>query len=562
MRRMSLVNRLLALTLVACLPGLAALIYSSVDLRNTRYSEVHAEALRNARFAVSEVDQIFQGIQGSLHAVAQADEVRHGDAATCAAYLARVRAGLPQLTSILLLNSDGSPRCYSEGELPKVNLGDRYYIREAKATHQFSVGDYVVSRATGIHIVPVALPAFTGDHVDYIVSAGLNLEWLGSQLLERGVARGGAVTIADRNGIIVAREPSPQKFIGTGFPTEYMNLLSSEPGTADVRSSDGIDRIIGFVPAPVTPFGLYVSSGIAKDEALGPIDRSFRNSIMLFLLGSAAAFALAWLVGDTIIRRPLMHMVATAESWRRGHDTARTGLAGRKDEIGVLGQTFDRLMDENTQREEDREVAENRREILVHELAHRVKNTLATVQSIASLSFRNSQGPEALRNFHDRLQALVRSHDLLTRRNWEHADLLEVIEAALAPVREDRAHRFKLSGPPVDLLSATVVPIAMIFHELCTNSIKYGALSNDEGRIIVNWTAQEQDEGTAISLIWSEEGGPVVTPPERSGFGTRLITNLTAQMNGSVDMRYPPSGIVCNIRLVTPRPQPEQTGQA
>jgi len=552
MRRMSLVNRLLALTVVACLPGLAALIYSSIDLRNTRHSEIRAEALRNARFAVSEIDQIFQGVQSTLHAVAEADEVRNGDPATCGSFLARVRSGMPQLTSILVLDKDGKSRCYSDSTLPEVSLGDRYYIREAKATRQFSVGNYVVSRVTGLHILPVALPDSHGDNIDFIVTAGLNLEWLGSQLLDRGTSRGGIVTIADRNGIIVAREPTPEQFIGTSFPVSQMDLFSSAPGTIEIQDPDGIERIVGFVPSPITPFGLFVSTGISKDEALFATDRSFRYSIMLFLLGCIAAFMLTWLVGNTIIRQPLIQMVATAESWRRGHDDARTGLSGRKDEIGILGQTFDRLMDENIQREQDRELAESRREILVHELAHRVKNTLATVQSIASLSFRNSQGPDALRNFHDRLHALVRSHDLLTRRNWERADLLEVIEAALAPAREDRAHRFTLSGPPVPLRSASVVPIAMIFHELCTNSLKYGALSNDEGRVSVQWSAQEQDNGTAVSLVWSEIGGPAVSPPEREGFGTRLIANLTKQLNGAADMRYPPSGFVCDISFVTP----------
>jgi signal transduction histidine kinase len=168
-----------------------------------------------------------------------------------------------------------------------------------------------------------------------------------------------------------------------------------------------------------------------------------RNSIALFALGSAIAFLLAWLVGESIIRRPLMRMVATAEAWRRGHDAARTGIVGRNDEIGVLGQTFDRLMDENAMREEQRATAEERREILVHELAHRVKNTLATVQSIASLSFRHSQGPEALRQFHERLQALVRGHDLLTRKNWQHAQLSEIAEAAMAPLQEERGHRLQ-----------------------------------------------------------------------------------------------------------------------
>jgi len=551
MRRMSLVYRLLALVVVACLPGLAALIYSSLDLRNTRYADANAEALRNAHFAVSEIEQIFEGIKGILHTAGQSSEVRNGDFSACQRYLARVRTQLPALTSIVIIEPNGEPRCFSEGSVPAVNLSDRYYFREALSTLQFAVGDYTLSRLSGRRLVPVALPAVTDGHVDFVVGAGVNLEWLGRQLRERGLARGSAVTVADRNGIIIAREPDPEKFIGTGFPTHYMYLLSSLPGTTDVRSRDGTERILGYIPAPYTSFGLYVSSGIARAEALGPIDRALRSSILLFVLGSAAAFVLAWLVGDGIIRRPLMQMVATAESWRRGQDGVRNRLDGRNDEIGVLGQTFDSLMDENARREDEREESEARREILVHELAHRVKNTLATVQSIASMSFRNDRGPDALRRFQERLQALVRSHDLLTRHNWQHADLREVAEAALAPAREDLAHRFTLSGPPVDLRSAIVVPIAMIFHELCTNSLKYGALSNDSGHVEVRWTKQPNEIGNLISLAWSEHGGPPVKAPEHEGFGTRLINSLTGQMGGGYEVHYAVSGIVCDIRIVT-----------
>lgn len=559
MRRMSLVYRLLSLVLVACLPGLAALIYSSLDLRDSRYRDANAEAQRNAHFAVSELEQIFEGIKGILHTAGQASEIRSGDFASCQQYLARVRSKLPLLTSIVVIEPGGQARCFSEGRVPAVNLGDRYYFREAITTHQFSVGDYTVSRLSDKRIVPVALPVMKDSQVDFVVGAGVNLEWLGQQLRERGLARGSAVTVADRNGVIIAREPNPEKFIGTSFPTQYMYLLSALPGTADVRSRDGIERIVGYVPAPYTSFGLYVSSGIARSEALGPIDRALRSSILLFLLGSAAAFMLAWLVGDSIIRRPLMQMVATAESWRRGRDGVRNRLDGRKDEIGVLGQTFDSLMDENARREEEREQSEARREILVHELAHRVKNTLATVQSIASMSFRNNQGPEALRGFQERLQALVRSHDLLTRYNWQHADLREVAEAALAPAREDLAHRFTLSGPPVDLRSVIVVPTAMIFHELCTNSMKYGALSNDTGHVEVRWTKEAIERGNLICLTWSERGGPPVIAPDHEGFGTRLITSLTRQLGGGYEAHYAVSGIVCDIRLVTrPDATPEQ----
>ncbi len=559
-RSLSLTHRLLALTLVAAIPGLLALAYNAVDLRKARYAEVHAEALRNTQFAVSELDQIFDGIKGTLHAVSQATQVRQPDAAICSDYIARVRKGLESLTSLLIVNLDGSIRCFSEAPSSDANLSDRNSFQNTLKNKTFSVGIYTASKLSDRYVVPVALPMLNGDVLEGMVMAGLNLEWLGAQLAERGIAHGSAITIADRNGTVIAREPLPEKYIGTRIGKPAAGFVSaSSAGSAEIASPDGTLRISGYVPATLTPFGLYVSSGISKDEALLPIDNATRRSLLLFSLGSLVALVLAWLVGEGIIRQPLMTVVATAEAWRRGHDMARTGITGRDDEIGLLGQTFDRLMDESQQREAERAIAESQREILVHELAHRVKNTLATVQSIASLSFRHSQGPEALREFQDRLQALVRSHDLLTRKNWANADIAEIAKVALAPLREEKSHRFVLSGPPVDLPPTTAVPVAMIMHELCTNALKYGALSNDHGTIEIHWTAEPDPHGAALSLTWSEAGGPTVACPEREGFGSRLIANLTKQMHGSYDVRYPPSGFICHIKIVTPKVEPRET---
>jgi two-component sensor histidine kinase len=556
---MSLTHRLLALTLVASLPGLAAVGYGSFDLRNTRYAEVRAEAQRNAQVVVSEIGQIFDGIQGALRAVAEADEVSRPDNTACTDYIARVRPSIEPLTGILIVGLDGNIRCLSEPSLGSPNLANRDYFREAIEQRKFTIGPFIASKLSNRNVIPMAVPIVRNDKVEGVVVAGLNLEWLGHRLKQRGVQRGGAVLIADRSGTVVSREPFPEKYVGNKLPDSLGRIGKSAPGSEDIVGVDGVPRIIGYIPAALTPFGLYVSSGISHSEAFGPIDRAVRNSFALFALGSAVAFLLAWLVGESIIRRPLMRMVATAEAWRRGHDAARTGIVGRSDEIGILGQTFDRLMDENAMREELRATAEERREILVHELAHRVKNTLATVQSIASLSFRNSQGPEALRQFHERLQALVRSHDLLTRKNWQHADLSEVAEAAMAPLKEERGHRFTISGPPVSLPPTTAVPMAMILHELCTNALKYGALSNENGRVSINWTAKPDLTSTKISLIWSESGGPSIQPPAEEGFGTRLIANLSRQLGGQCNFRYPPSGLVCHLNIVSPLDEPRDS---
>jgi two-component sensor histidine kinase len=553
---MSLTHRLLALTLVASLPGLAAVSYGSFDLRNTRYDEVRTEAQRNAQVVASEIAQIFDGLEGTLRTVAEADEVGRLNGTACTDYIVRVRSNIEPLTAILIVGLDGNVRCFSGPSLASPNLANSDYFREAIDQKKFAIGPFTASEISDRNIIPLAIPIIRNDKVQGAVVAGLDLEWLGRQLKQRGVSRGGTILIADRTGTVVSREPFPEKYVGKKINDSLGRIRMSKPGVEDVVGLDGVPRIIGYIPASLTPFGLYVSTGISRSEAFGPIDRAVRNSIALFALGSAVAFLLAWLVGESIIRRPLMRMVATAEAWRRGHDAARTGIVGRNDEIGILGQTFDRLMDENAMREELRATAEERREILVHELAHRVKNTLATVQSIASLSFRNSQGPEALRQFHDRLQALVRSHDLLTRKNWQHADLSEIAEAAMAPLREERGHRFAISGPPVSLPPTTAVPMAMIMHELCTNALKYGALSNETGRVTVNWTTRTDPGGIAISLIWSESGGPTIQPPDEEGFGTRLIANLSRQLGGESSFRYPPSGVVCHLSIVSPLEEP------
>ncbi len=559
-RRMPLTRRLLALTLAAALPGLAALGYNAIDLRNTRYSEARVEALRNTEIVASDLDQIFDGIEGTLHAVAEAGEVSGMTSAACTDYIVRVRPTIEPLTAILIVGLDGNIRCFSDPTLASPNLSERDYFRDAIDKKKLAIGTFTPSKISDRNVIPLAMPIIRNEKVEGVVVAGLDLEWLGRHLRDRSGSRSGTIVIADRNGIVVSRQPSPEKYVGTTLNTTNSQdrINTATPGVADIIGVDGIARIIGYIPAKATPFGLYVSSGISREDAFGSIDRALRNGLLLYALGSAIAFVLAWLVGEGMIRRPLMKMVATAEAWRRGDNTARTRIAGRADEIGVLGYTFDRLMDENQLREEQRATAEERREILVHELAHRVKNTLATVQSIAGMSFRHSQGPDALRQFQDRLQALVRGHDLLTQKNWQHADLSEVAEAAMAPLKEERGHRFSIAGPPVDLPPTTAVPMAMILHELCTNALKYGALSNADGRVAISWTTAPDERGTAINLTWVETGGPPVHPPQQDGFGSRLIGSLTQQMNGGFKTEYAPTGIVCEVRLVTPQFEPRE----
>jgi PAS domain S-box-containing protein len=192
--------------------------------------------------------------------------------------------------------------------------------------------------------------------------------------------------------------------------------------------------------------------------------------------------------------------------------------------------------------------AEEQRDLLVAELSHRVKNTLATVVSIARQSFgKNATIETARRSFEGRLRALAQTHTRLAEANWEGVPLKTLIEDEVAPYRGEDGGNLVLNGPPVSFTSKQAVVLGMAFHELATNAAKYGALSSKGGRVSVNWTWA--GEGS-FSVEWREEGGPHVSPPAQAGFGRLLLERaLAADLKGSVDMDFRPTGLVCRITL-------------
>jgi len=176
-----------------------------------------------------------------------------------------------------------------------------------------------------------------------------------------------------------------------------------------------------------------------------------------------------------------------------------------------------------------------------------VKNTLATVQSIAMQTARSHTDPRTFaEGFQARLLALSHTHDLLTRTHWEGAGLGDILQ------HETEAHgssRVSVAGPPVALPPAAALSLGMIFHELATNAAKYGALSGPDGRIFVDWTVSDQTR-PRLQLVWRETGGPPVSPPERKGFGSRLIErNVRHDLAGDVELDYAGGGLTVTISI-------------
>ena len=264
-----------------------------------------------------------------------------------------------------------------------------------------------------------------------------------------------------------------------------------------------------------------------------------RGSILavgsLVTLGAAAV---AWLLAG-YIARPLNQLATAASAIGRGERVSQWPSTWVREEQ-VVANALEQASVELRARHEVRR-------LLVDELNHRVKNTLATVQSLALQSFKGlGDGAAGSREtFESRLLALSRTHNILTQENWSSADLASVAAEAVRPFAGLDSERIMLSGPSIRLAPQPALAMAMILHELCTNAVKYGALSVPAGTVMLDWTMREASDGTPLACVtWSEHEGPPVQAPSRKGFGSRLIERgLAAHQHASVVLAYEAAGV-------------------
>ena len=199
---------------------------------------------------------------------------------------------------------------------------------------------------------------------------------------------------------------------------------------------------------------------------------------------------------------------------------------------------------------------------LIDELNHRVKNTLAVVQSIVWQALRSTPDPKVAREaIESRLFALSRSHDLLTREDWKGAGLRQVISDALQPFTDAGSDRIGLIGEDMRFPPKTALALSVVFNELGTNALKYGAWSNAKGKVRIEWNTLDRPGGRHLVLKWRETGGPPVNPPSHKGFGSNAIERgLTHELGADVGLDYRPEGVVCTIDIPAPEGVPPDGG--
>lgn len=289
-------------------------------------------------------------------------------------------------------------------------------------------------------------------------------------------------------------------------------------------------------PAMTKVFGLDPADAPRKAEAffalIHPDDRELARQVIAQAIsrGTTAEYEFRAILPDL------------SERWI--YDRSRAVLDGEGRPLYMIGACLDIT---------ERKLAEERQTLLVHELNHRVKNTLATVQSLALQTLRGSADSAAFQdNFIARLMALSATHDILTQKLWESASIHEILAAELRPHGGIDQQRIRVEGEIVQLKPKQAVSLGMAFHELATNAVKYGALSTPKGCIRIQWSVEEQAEaGTRhLAIRWSEHGGPPVVPPQHQGFGTRLIDrSIGHELGGTAEIEFAPAGIECLLTV-------------
>jgi two-component sensor histidine kinase len=549
----SLRKRLVALSLATLAPSLAILALTQHQVSRARHAEVQELAVWSARQAGFELDRIIAGVKILLIAVSQVPDVREGRVQGCNTYIARLGDEMPYLTSLTFRDPAGRLQCgFSQSSSIADKVAGQAYFRDALKKPEAVIGEYEAGLESVRSTLPIALAVRGGDgQPTGVLIASLDLFWLGEMLKERGLPPGGSITVADRNGVIIARQPLPALFVGTKIPDPYMRLLTApKPGWEDVISQDGARRVLGYTPLAEPPVGLYVSVGLSSESSYQAVNAAARLGAMIALAGAIATLGATWAMGDRVFVRPIRQVTGVLRRWRAGDRGARNGASAGSGELGVLGAELDRLMDEI-------ERGEQQRDLLARELEHRIKNTLATVQALAATTMnRPTPGKDLLPDFLARIAALARTHEVLTRERWEAADLRTLLLDTLRPVIGDIEQRVRLDGPTVELPPGQALGMTMVVHELCTNAVKYGALGHPSGSVDVDWRVRSDAPERRLELTWREKDGPpVAAPTSRTGFGARLIARALSSF-GRTALEFDPAGLICRIDIAAPAAKP------
>ncbi|HEX2255705.1 MAG TPA: sensor histidine kinase [Afifellaceae bacterium] len=538
-------TRLYLLLLVAgvVVPLLAFAAYLMTSYAANEQARFEREAARLARQVALVVDGELARFVAKLQGLAASSALARGDLAEFHAEATRLVEGRDELIVLRELDERqlvNTERPLGEPLPPAVPLSE-------SELGDFAAGRSVISNVyasplSGEFRVAVAVPIPRGEAPPYALAITFPTESIHTALLP-AVPPGWLIGVGDRVGTIVTRSEQHQEFTGRQGLPAYLEQAIGRSGTFTSTNFYGEQVLAGYYRSPLSDW--LFGANIPEQVVEAPL---WRSLLALASLGTAALMLsglLAYYFG-TVFTSATSGLAERAA--RLGAGQPVPPLSSRIKEFVFVGDALAQAAASIEERSRERDKSEAQRQLLINELNHRVKNTLAIVKSISVQTLRGATSlDEAREALTSRLIALANAHDILTRESWEGANLQDIVSGVRGLY--GGPDRLVAEGPAAWLSPRLSLSLALALHELATNASKYGGLSVEGGTVALTWEISNSTQPPELTMRWVERGGPPVEPPVRQGFGTRLIErSLSADIGGTVEVNYDPLGLTCTIQ--------------
>ena len=535
---MSLRRRLFLPVVAALLPIVAIEAYNQADLHATRGREVRERAIDQARRVAAEQQRIVDGVRNVLSTLVVLNSVRAQETARCNGLFAAILPNYEGFDSLVATRADGTPFCAASANegapAEALTVGDRPFFKEAMKKEVFAIGGFARVPGIGTPVFHIAVPYFDrANRPRGVVYVGYDLKSLANRLSGSQLTEDQTLSVIDRDGIILVRQPGWEDHVGRPIAHEFWKRLTTATMPFDFEASspvDGVTRIFGVIPPALNAGSFAISIGLNREAAFAPLNAANLRESLVIAGGTLFAFLLAWLIGLRLVRAPIEGLLETARRWRGGDLAARTNLSGPS-ELEQLGEAFDAMAG-------DLQRAMRAKDMLLRELNHRVMNSLQTISALFSLQARTLRDPDAREKFNDAVSRInsiaVAYRRMHTSGGVEAVDFSEFLRELCADISRSllpEENACRVTSEAIMLGSQQASSLALIVNELVTNAVKHG-----DANTPIEVTFTQSGDVCRLSVRNGGALPPDYDPSDQSGFGMKMVKMLADQIDGRFEV--------------------------
>ncbi|MCY0153027.1 sensor histidine kinase [Hoeflea alexandrii] len=535
MRRYSISTWLTFSLFAIVAPFSLFLWFLAAQLQSSEADSVDRRTLRSAQSIARAVEPVINSMTTTVNLLASTEELANGDLKT---FHRRSEFALRETGQFVIVVDEAGRQLLNtrvDYGAPLGTISDSDGFRRAMETGRPVVSNFFMGRTSRKWVFNVLKPVDVSVVSDArMLVTTMNADDLAGAMAELPLPDGWTAAIIDGDGNTLV----PESPISVQMTTP--DILPVDIRAEDVSSLpfishfDGPEELVlAYAPIRGTPWNAVISGPLASAQA--PILKTWKMLILgtLVLLGVCVVVIYA---GTKLIRNEVRGISRMAEGV--GHGRVVSPIHTRISELDLIARALSNASYDRSQKEEQLT-------IVTQELAHRTKNLISIVLAMVRQSSKKAKTPQDLvASTADRIAGLGQSIDLLTASEWKAITLRDLIENHVRTFGSIGGN-IVLEGGEFSLGSDAVQNLGMAIHELATNASKYGALSVETGKVEISWTVQQSEADERLELRWQESGGPAVTEPEQTSFGTQILDrHLSAALNGQTEINYCPTGLV------------------